>query len=349
MSSFSGDLTPAGRPARTASLTDADRALLLAAAAWGDRCRRPTETTAARRHRAWISSPASAIGSPRPGSEGFAVLWIDDVPLAGSSDRVQALDELRRMHRATARVDLGRVHPSWWVRALREESPAVQRLVTASLAGFAARSCCRPVFCSIQRTWSVSERPPPRSRAGSWLSGPNVWSAARPSGPTTRPPSSCSPACRPALVIAFAGWRGFVNSFWPASRRAAPPARASVRAGNGSLAAWRTPMRTCGRWPARDVETSRSSKLPPRQQAARIGLATIARLLADSRAVSPALGPATLALPYRQADPIVDAARHEPARSYSCNAETWILKTAWDRLNLEGRLALAWPESYVVL
>ena len=43
------------------------------------------------------------------------------------------------MHRATARVDLRRVHPSWCVRALREESPAVQRLVTASLARLSLR------------------------------------------------------------------------------------------------------------------------------------------------------------------------------------------------------------------
>ena len=36
--------------------------------------------------------------------------------------------------RRRRRVDLRRVHPSWLVRALREESPAVQRLVAASLA-----------------------------------------------------------------------------------------------------------------------------------------------------------------------------------------------------------------------
>src|SRR4051794_5998210 len=34
-------------------------------------------------------------------------------------------DALRRAHRAQARPDLGHVHPSWWVRALKDESPAV--------------------------------------------------------------------------------------------------------------------------------------------------------------------------------------------------------------------------------
>ena len=64
------------------------------------------------------------------------------------------------------------------------------------------------------------------------------------------------------------------------------------------------------------------------------------------RAVSPALGPATLALSDRQADPIVDAARPRAGPPCVMQWETLILKTAWDRLNLEGRLALAWPESY---
>ena len=100
----------------------------------------------------------------------------------------------------------------------------------------------------------------------------------------------------------------------------------------------------CGRWRRRDVEASRSSKLPPRQQPARIGLATIARLLADSEPFR--LRWALQHWPY----PIAKLIRSlmPPAASRPAPLLEWeslILKTAWDRLNLEGRLALAWPES----
>ena len=93
-----------------------------------------------------------------------------------------------------------------------------------------------------------------------------------------------------------------------------------------------------------DVEASRSSRLPPRHQAARIGLATIARLLADSEPFR--LRWALQHWPYPIAKLIrslIPPATNRPAALLE--SETWILKTAWDRLNLEGRLALAWPES----
>ena len=51
---------------------------------------------------------------------------------AGSLDQLAALQRLRRMHEVSIRVNLSRVHPSWCVRALKEESPAVRRVVAAS-------------------------------------------------------------------------------------------------------------------------------------------------------------------------------------------------------------------------
>jgi hypothetical protein len=41
------------------------------------------------------------------------------------------LEDLRRTHRAQARAEPGGVHPTWWVRALKDESPAVRRVVSA--------------------------------------------------------------------------------------------------------------------------------------------------------------------------------------------------------------------------
>src|SRR5262249_30808766 len=50
----------------------------------------------------------------------------------GAGDRVEARERLREAHRAEARVEPARVHPSWWARALREESPSVRRAVVAA-------------------------------------------------------------------------------------------------------------------------------------------------------------------------------------------------------------------------
>jgi hypothetical protein len=48
-------------------------------------------------------------------------------------DPETARDRLRREHAALARPDLSRVHPSWWVRALKEETPSVRRAVAANV------------------------------------------------------------------------------------------------------------------------------------------------------------------------------------------------------------------------
>ena len=46
-----------------------------------------------------------------------------------------ALDRLRKLHVSSVSAELLRVHPTWLIRALQEESPAVQRMVAASLTG----------------------------------------------------------------------------------------------------------------------------------------------------------------------------------------------------------------------
>ena len=52
--------------------------------------------------------------------------------MVGTRDHVETsspLEALRRLRVDEARVDPDRVHPSWWVRALQDEAPAVRRAV----------------------------------------------------------------------------------------------------------------------------------------------------------------------------------------------------------------------------
>ena len=102
-------------------LSPSDRALLQAFDAWG----RPE---------------GERLGSA------FADPWRARLRAEGFSaglDRVAALQELRREHQAEARIDPARVEPSWWVRALREESPAVRRAVAAQAPPAIRVAVCR--------------------------------------------------------------------------------------------------------------------------------------------------------------------------------------------------------------
>lgn len=91
-------------------LTTADRALLRARSVWG---RAPGQSF-------WTHFAAGWRSRLEAGSQAGGE------PLA---DRQAARTELAADHVAEARADLTDVHPSWWARALKEESPAVQRAV----------------------------------------------------------------------------------------------------------------------------------------------------------------------------------------------------------------------------
>jgi hypothetical protein len=58
--------------------------------------------------------------------------WEDEKEVETVTSTVEGM--LGQAHAAEARSDILRVHPSWWVRALKDESPSVQRAVAASVA-----------------------------------------------------------------------------------------------------------------------------------------------------------------------------------------------------------------------
>jgi len=327
--------------ARVTSLTDADRALVLAAASWGQTCMRTD------RNGQPEGTVRDLITSYR---DRLAPDWFcrlgdaldHDAPWAASSAAPEALDALRRMHQASAKVELGRVHPSWWVRALREQSPAVQRLVTAMAPRPLREKLQAGLLLDSQDL--VSERPA-ATEVASWVMA--LWTERLVGG---EPERALDP---PAIVVLSrlsprAGYRlcrlaGLGKLILAGPDQGGSP-RPCVRARRewleGRLPVMQEGLRT---WATRDVESSRSSQLPPRRHSARIGLLTMARLLADCEPFR--LRWALQHWPY----PIAKLIRSlmPPAASRPAlllEWETLILKTAWDRLNLEGRLGPAWPE-----
>lgn len=103
-------------------LTIADRALFAAMNVWGT----PVED------RFWDSFGPAWKARLLEG-------WASTSTMAPDAAR----ERLRLEHRAETRPDLGRVHSSWLIRALKDESPAVRRAVSAN-----APPAIREVLCA---------------------------------------------------------------------------------------------------------------------------------------------------------------------------------------------------------
>ena len=117
---------PAAGADAVGGLGEADRVLLLAL---GPGPRPAGRGWAARRK--VIPTRGSWPDSSRRGP-GECSTASDGAGRPAPDGRAEARDRLREAHRAEARVDLARVHPSWLARGLREESPSVRRAVVAA-------------------------------------------------------------------------------------------------------------------------------------------------------------------------------------------------------------------------
>jgi hypothetical protein len=336
--------------AATPKMSDSDRAFLLAAAAWAERPELAETASEPYETAPHVSAPHETTSAFLAGFRGrLSGAWLqtllasldrDGRPEA-VSDRGRALDTLRKMHQAMAAVDLARVHPTWLVRALLEESPAVQRLVTASFTG-AARHRVQAGLLLDSRDL-VSERSA-APEVASWVMG--LWTERLIGGEPERPDDP------PALIVLVrltprAGYRlcrmaGFCKLILagePPHHRHAGDHRTRYDWLAGRLANVSADVQALAR---RDVASSQASRLPARHQSARIGLTTIARLLADIEPFR--LRWALQHWPYPVAKLIRSLLPSSPSRpSALLESESLILRTAWDRLNFEGRLETTWP------
>ena len=248
-----------GRP----GLDEADRVLLLALRTWAPAVRNPSEGPSGDHPHARL------LGRLEPS---WARRMLDGLAASpsGVGERSEARERLREAHRAEARVDPSRVHPSWWARGLREESPSVRRAVVAAAP--------EPIRGRVQSELLLdnddlrAERPAD-PEALAWAC--SLWTERLVGGDPRRaddppvivamsglPLGAAYRLCRYAgeLKLAMAGeptagWaRAFASTAGP---EFAVVARHDIRSASAALA-----------------------KLPPRRRPARIGLLTIARLLA---------------------------------------------------------------------
>jgi hypothetical protein len=251
------------------------------------------------------------------------------------------------MHAATARVDLRRVHPSWWARALKDESAAIQRSVTASLPQKMRERLQSELLLDSQDL--LAERPP-HPEVLSWVLA--LWAERIVGGDAGRPDDP------PAIVVlTLLAPRAGYRLCHLAGRMKLAMAGHALELGRPSQAerARREWLKSCAQaalpeeraLARQDVQAAINSNVPRRHVASRIGLVTLARLLADCEPFRLRFAlehwPYTIAKLTRSLMP--PAGKRPGALLHE---ELVVLKTAWERLNLEGRLTIPWPDPHRV-
>jgi hypothetical protein len=296
----------------------------------------PTDLTLMRAAKVWISADATGLWDTfRPDRrEALMAAW-DQCRAESIGD---AFERLYAEQVAQARPDLSRVHASWWLRALAEEPPSVQRAVASAL---------------------------PSEIAEGLLHGLNLTRAqARPD----------HPQCPTALQTALALWsERLVGDL--AERGDDPAAIVALTRFDSrtvgrmintvGLAKWSLTTQRPPRLDRLDTERftlfraalekmdmrfvhvaerdltalDRRGKRPE----ARLGLITLARLLsaADPHRVRWALQH----IPYSTAKAIRKLMGPAPRRvPMLARWEREILRAAWEMLHLQGRVTTAWED-----
>jgi hypothetical protein len=322
-----------------AVLTEADRAHLLAMRAWAHASRRlqgdGLEGGRDFMQRFWGRLEAGWVRRLREA-------WRREAKAGEGLSAARSLERLREMHVATVGVELARVHPTWLIRGLQDESPAVQRLVAASVPESLRHSIQAGLLLDAE---DITPDRPFNPIFQEWVTA--LWTERLVGGESSRPDDSpavlavCRLSPREGYRLCRVAGLGKIVLTGENPRKVAGRAqRSRAEWLHGRLSRSDSEFRSLART---DVQAIAASKLPRRHHAARIGLLTVARLLADFEPFR--LRWALQHWPY----PIVKLTRSLMSASTKrtpalLSGESDLLKTAWERLTLEGRLAYRWPE-----
>ncbi len=322
---------------------DADRALVLSCLAWPE----------------WTSREAAlSIGEP---SHDFVLKlwnWIEASWLrrvsavwTGESagelpDRQTARERLRAMHVAASRLDVDRVHPSWLVRALREETPAVAS-IAARHGPDATRAVARRALGGSGANANATSHV--RAEVVAWVL--SLWTERLVGGrsETAADPPEIVAITQLSRLEALRLFR-----LWGFSKLAlagAHPQRKRPRPREIERRKWieaetaREPGSLRAMAQADVQAQAKSTALLPRKMAL-LGVLGLARLCKDSDPFR--LRWALQHLPYTIAKHIRSTIPKKVDRKLYHEAhEALLLKLAWRRLNLEHRIKRPWPGSEV--
>ncbi|MHB1561279.1 MAG: hypothetical protein ACYC61_27855 [Isosphaeraceae bacterium] len=249
----------AGRP----GLGEADLVLLLAMKSWAPSPRGVGAAETATRVLERLE-PSWAARLLRLADE------LDREPGSGPLDRAGARERLRQTHRAEARSTTERIHPTWWARGLAQESPAVRRAIIATAPDSIRERIQSDLL--LDNDDLRPERPADPEVLG-WACA--LWTERLVGGEPNRLDD-------PPVIAAMTGGslRRAYRICRCAGRIKLALAGESPASPAGAITAVDRPeLSAVARHDARSVTPS--AKLPTRHRAARVGLLTFARLLAD--------------------------------------------------------------------
>jgi len=294
--------------------TTADRSLLRAFRAWGGDA---VDRSWARFSPGW--------------RERLGEAW----PAASRATPEAAWDELRRDHAASSRPDPARVHPSWFVRALKTESPAVRRAVAAHAPGPIGEALRRGLGLSAA---DLAPDRPADPEALRWTLA--FWTERLVGDVASRPDD-------PPVVVALARLAprdlarlvkvtGLAKlAFLPAAEGGEGWMSTVDRVRLGYL------RRHVGRADPRLVAAARSDLgalgPDPKRRRARLGLVTFGRLLAMAEPHRARW--AVQHVPYPVARQMRALDTPPLGRRALASWEAWVLEAAWARLLREGWLS----------
>jgi hypothetical protein len=289
----------------------------------------------------------------------FSKAWRDRLRPAWASATKQKPDvawaELRREHEGSSRADPSRVHPTWFIRALQSESPAIQRAIVANSPGRLGESLRRGLGLNPEDL--ATDRPADPEALGWALT---LWTERLvgdvPDRDDDPPVVVAMTRLNPRELIRLVKVCGLVKhafaiegngptEFDEAIARFSALDRVRVGYFRRHIGVADPRLVPLARLDLRAIEGDR------RQAHARVGLVTIGRLL---ESVEPHRARWALQhIPY----PIARRMRPREATALSPKAlqtwESWVMEAAWARLLAEGRLSggrevsmgLAWGAS----
>ncbi len=265
----------------------------------------------------------------------------------GPNAPAQALDQLRISHRFQCHADPGEVHPSWWVRALQEESPAVKQVI--ALHGPALVQAASHKGLAIERQAIVGPNADPAIIEWVLALATERLVGGEPIGYDEPPALVALAALSSRVLYRLVHATGQAKTVLAGDPQGQLAGRSldddRTRWFRDEFAVQLGPAEARARaWASRDLQQSRGPDGPrQRRRLASLGLSTIARLLAACEPYR--VRWALQHVPYPIAKRIRSLMSVAPAAGDSVrHLESMILKTAWTRLLLEHRLAPGHPD-----
>jgi len=277
--------------------------------------------------------PAHASAAAELGFAAAVQAWgPPDGSRGDGEDAEVAVEWLRRMQRAEATVDLSRIHPTWLVRALQGESPAVRAVVAA----YGPSVVRRDLFGS--GALPEPDRPP-HPEVLAWVLA--LWTERLVGGAV-----ECADDSPAIVALSRTSPRECYRLLRTAGLIKLALARMPDRVPK-ELAEWvqdrlGTPRKETQISAIHDFQRIERIQVHDRRRAPLLGLVTLARLLAVCEPFRTRW--ALQHLPY----PIVKLIRTLTSQASSramagLPLESLILRAAWARLILEGRIDVPFP------